>query len=52
MKVAAAYAIADTLKEEELSTECVIPKAFDPRVGKNVAQAVRKAARDSGVARL
>lgn len=52
MKVAAAYAIAQTLDEGEIDTENVIPKAFDPRVGENVAKAVRKAARESKVARL
>ncbi len=50
MKVAAAYAIAETLTDEELAIDNVIPKAFDPRVGKNVAEAVRNAAVKSGVA--
>ena len=52
MKLAAAYALAALIPEEELSSEYIIPKAFDQRVGKAVAQAVAKAARDSGVARL
>jgi len=52
MKLAAAYAIAETLEDDELATDNVIPKAFDLRVGKNVAEAVREAARKSGVARI
>ena len=52
MKVAAADALASLVSDEELSTEYILPKAFDPRVGKAVAEAVAKAARESGVARL
>lgn len=52
MKIAAAYAIAETLDESELTPDYIIPKAFDERVGKNVAEAVREAARKSGVARI
>ncbi|MDK2986604.1 MAG: hypothetical protein PWQ96_2248 [Clostridia bacterium] len=50
MKVAAAYAIANIISEDELHDEYVIPKPFDPRVGEKVASAVAKAARESGVA--
>ena len=52
MKLAAAKAIASLVSDEELSPEYILPKAFDPRVGKTVAEAVAKAARDSGVARI
>ena len=52
MKIAAANAIASLVSEEELSADYVIPTPFDPRVGKIVAEAVAKAARDSGVARI
>ncbi|MBR2696397.1 MAG: NAD-dependent malic enzyme [Parasporobacterium sp.] len=52
MKVAASFALADLISEEELNEEYIIPKAFDPRVGKAVAEAVAKAARDTGVARI
>ncbi|MBQ7596388.1 MAG: NAD-dependent malic enzyme, partial [Clostridia bacterium] len=52
MKVAAAYALANLVSDEDLSPEYIIPMAFDPRVGKAVADAVAKAARDSGVARI
>lgn len=52
MKVAAAYAIADSVSESELNEEYVIPKAFNKEVQKNVAKAVSEAARKSGVARI
>ncbi len=52
MKMAAAQALADLITDEELNEEYIIPKAFDPRVGKAVAAAVAEAARKSGVARL
>ncbi|WP_018133102.1 NAD(P)-dependent malic enzyme [Effusibacillus pohliae] len=51
MKVAAAYAIAGLVSEEELRSEYVIPHPFDVRVAPSVAAAVAKAAVDSGVAR-
>ena len=52
MKLAAAKASASLVSDEELCADFIIPKAFDPRVGKTVAEAVAKAARDSGVARI
>lgn len=52
MKIAAAYALASLIGEDELRAEYIIPAAFDPRVGKAVAAAVAQAARESGVARL
>jgi malate dehydrogenase (oxaloacetate-decarboxylating) len=52
MKIAAAYALADLISEEELTSEYIIPRAFDPRVGQAVAKAVAEAARKSGVARI
>jgi len=52
MKIAAARAIAGTLTQEEVAVDLIIPKAFDDRVGKNVAEAVAQAARESGIARL
>ena len=51
MKMAASYAIASLVSDEELNAEYILPKAFDERVGKTVAAAVAKAAIDSGVAR-
>jgi malate dehydrogenase (oxaloacetate-decarboxylating) len=52
MKVAAAYAIASSIPENELNEENIIPKAFNREVQKRVAQAVREAAVKSGVARI
>ncbi len=52
MKLAAARAIASLVSEEELSENYIIPKAFDPRVGEAVAEAVAEAARKSGVNRI
>ncbi|HHW47846.1 MAG TPA: NAD-dependent malic enzyme [Clostridiaceae bacterium] len=52
MKIAAAYAIASLISDEELNPDYVIPAPFDLRVAPAVAQAVAKAARDSGVARI
>ncbi|HZG14341.1 MAG TPA: malic enzyme-like NAD(P)-binding protein [Candidatus Bathyarchaeia archaeon] len=51
MKLAAVYAIADLISQEELSAEKVIPAPFDPRVAPHVAAAVAKAAMETGVAR-
>ncbi|MBZ0254504.1 NAD-dependent malic enzyme, partial [bacterium] len=50
MKLAAAYAIAETIPENELVDDYIIPSVFDRRVFENVANAVSKAAIDSGVA--
>lgn len=52
MKVAAAYAIAGLVSDEELTAEYILPAAFDPRVKDAVAKAVAEAARKSGVARI
>ena len=52
MKIAAANALAGLITDEELNEDCIIPAAFDPRVGKAVAAAVAQAARDTGVARI
>ena len=52
MKIAAAYAIAGLVSEEELSADYILPRAFDPRVKDAVAKAVVEAARKDGVARV
>lgn len=52
MKLAASDALANLIAEEDLSADYIIPAAFDPRVGKAVAEAVAQAARKSGVARI
>jgi malate dehydrogenase (oxaloacetate-decarboxylating) len=52
MKLAAAYAIASLVSDEELSADYIIPRAFDERVGKTVAKAVYECAVATGVARI
>ena len=52
MKMAAVYALSNLVSDEELSTEYILPKAFDPRIAPAVAKAVADAARKSGVARI
>ena len=52
MKVAAAYAIANVVGDDELSCDYVLPDAFNKNVVENVAKAVREAAINTGVARL
>ncbi len=52
MKIAAAYAIANSIPESELRADYIIPSALDKSVSTAVAQAVAKAARDTGVARI
>ena len=52
MKKAAAYGLASLVTDEELSTEYILPKAFDPRVAPTVAEAVKKCAEEEGVARI
>ena len=52
MKVAAAKAIASLVSDDELNEDYILPMAFDKRIGKTVAEAVAKAAKDSGVARI
>ncbi|MDR1821451.1 MAG: NADP-dependent malic enzyme [Oscillospiraceae bacterium] len=50
MKIAAARALY-ALAKEKLTADYIIPEAFDPRVADAVAEAVAKAAADTGVAR-
>lgn len=51
MQEAAARAIANYIPESELSKENILPSALDKNVALAVAEAVAKAARDSGAAR-
>ena len=51
MKLAAAYAIAGYIKDEDLNENNVLPSALDKNVAAKVAEALAKAARESGVAR-
>ncbi|MBA7526993.1 NAD-dependent malic enzyme [subsurface metagenome] len=52
MKLAAAYALASLISEDELSDDNVIADVFDPRVVERESEAVAKAAIESGVARI
>lgn len=52
MKIAAAYAIAGLVADDELREDFVVPDAFDSRVAPAVAAAVAKAAIETGVARI
>lgn len=52
MKMAAVYALANLVSDDELSTEYILPKAFDQRIAETVAKAVAEAAKKSGVARI
>ena len=52
MKVAAAYAIAGLVSDEELAADYIIPNPFDKRVAQSVAKAVSEAAIKTGVARI
>jgi len=51
MLLAAVHAIASSVKADELNRDRIIPSIFDPAVQPRVAEAVKEAARKSGVAR-
>jgi malate dehydrogenase (oxaloacetate-decarboxylating) len=51
MKIAAAHAIANSIDEEHLTEDYIVPSVFDRRVVRLVAKAVASAAQESGVAR-
>ena len=52
MKVATSYALASLIPEVELTETNIMPSALDKRVARVVADAVIKAARETGVARI
>ena len=52
MKQAASRALAGLVSDEELDPGYILPMAFDKRIGPTVSEAVAKAARESGVARI
>ena len=52
MKLAAAYALASLISEDELNDENIIVDVFDPRVVEVESEAVAQAAIKSGVARI
>ncbi|MEM9828841.1 MAG: NAD-dependent malic enzyme, partial [Planctomycetota bacterium] len=51
MKIAAAKAIAGTIRAEDVAAEYIVPSVFDRRVAPAVAKAVDEAAIRTGVAR-
>ncbi|MCL2069219.1 MAG: NADP-dependent malic enzyme [Oscillospiraceae bacterium] len=51
MKIAAAKAIADCISKEELSADYIVPSVLDKLVAVFVAEAVARAAEESGAAR-
>lgn len=52
MKIAAALAIAESVTDEELNEDYIIPKAFDLNVQKRVAKSVYETAIKSNVAKI
>lgn len=52
MKLAASKAIAGCVSDDKLSADFILPNAFDRNVPIAVAEAVAKAARETGVARI
>ena len=52
MKLAAAYAIADIVTDDDRSYDYIIPDSFNKKVTPAVAAAVAEAAKRSGIARL
>lgn len=52
MKIAAANAIANSIKIEDLNPDNILPKSFGRDVAKNVAEAIKEAAIKTGVARI
>lgn len=52
MKISAAYAIANSVKKEDLDYDYILPKAFDLNVQKSVANEVKEAAIKTGVSKI
>lgn len=52
MKIAASHAIAGIIKNNELSPDYFIPKAYDMRIAPKVARAVAESAMKTGLARV
>ncbi len=52
MKLAAAYAVASVIPDDELNETSFIPDVFHPEVMEREAEAVAQAAKKSGVARI
>lgn len=51
MKLAAAHAIANVIDDNQLSADYIVPSVFDTSVASKVAEAVIKAAKETGAAR-
>jgi malate dehydrogenase (oxaloacetate-decarboxylating) len=51
MKLAAAHAIASIIPDDHITEDYIVPSVFDRRVVRAVAQAVARAAHETGVAR-
>ena len=52
MKVATSYALASLIPDDELNEEKIIPSALNKAVAPIVAEAVIKAAKETGVSRI
>ena len=52
MKLAASYAIANIIKDDELNPDYIVPDPFDPRVVEAVSKAVADEAIKTGVAQI
>ena len=52
MNIAAARAIAESVPADKLCSEYIIPDALDHQMAQRVAEAVGKAAIETGVARI
>jgi len=52
MKLAAAYALAGIITDEELAPDYIIPKALDRRVVERVSEAVKAQAIKEGLNRI
>lgn len=51
MKLAAVRTLASLISDEALSADCILPKPFDRRIAPAVADAVERAAAETGAAR-
>lgn len=52
MKIAAAHAIANSISDDEISVDYILPEVFNKNVSKNVIEAVKEAAIKTGVNRI
>ncbi len=52
MKVAAAYALASVISDDEIAADYILPDAFNPAVVKVIAKAVAEEALKSGIGRI